>query len=464
MKITEKAIRDALHPAVSDLHFSQWDKQRMVQVAMASVRQQKRPALKQVGRVALALVCMMAVSLASTAVVLASPSLSAKLSWLGRQTRRYLTPVMASSTCDGIEMEVLASMQDEETVVAYLSFSDKEGRLADTLELPDVMIDGAPTVITGTPAPQPDGSVVVRVQGLRDPMQALGGRVSISLSTILSGEEDAGFVPAGFTLADVESWNPNPKMGGRLPVSGVDLVGNGSLYHLTEQETMHILKPITQYVDRRIPFMEFQSAGILDGSLHILALRDRNLWYNHCMLALYDANGNPVAEDSAQVNLGPERKSENGRSENQVVEFILDIPESTPLDQLSVYYRTQTYENCITGQWEVNFNVDKTPRKMVQVPCEVDLDSWTMTSIKVSPFGVVTGGSGVLLEDTHMPEVKLYLSDGTVLDQFSSAITSVQTGANGQPDQISSKKYFDQPLELDMLERIEVNSTAVWTK
>ena len=464
MKITEQAIRDALHPAVSDLQLSQWDKQRMVQVAVASSRRKKRAGLHQLGRVALSLVCVLAISLTSTAVVLASPSLSEKLSWLGRQTRRYLTPVMASSTSSGVEMEVLASMQDEETVVAYLSFADTTGeRLADTMELPDIMIDGAPTVISGTPVRQPDGSVVVRVQGLRDPMRAMDGRISISLSTILSGETDTGFVPTGVTLADIQLWNPNPKMGGSLPVSGVDLVGNGSLDNLMEQDTMQILKPVTQYVDERVPFLEFQSAGILDGALHLLARRDLNLWYDQCMLALFDASGSPVAEDSAQVSLGRTRSGSDSAG-TEMVEFVLDIPHDTPPEALALYFRTRTYETCITGQWQVDFEVDKSPRPTVQVPSALDMNSWTLTKIKVSPFGVVASGSGVLLEDSYMPRVRLHLTDGTVLEDFSAAITSVQTGMNGQPDQISSKQYFNQPLELEMLERIEVNDTTIWTK
>lgn len=468
MNITEKDVHAALDPVVSNVSLSQWEKQRIVQVAMASCRNRKRRRGFLVRRV-LAVAAAAAFCLTTSMAVLASPAMSSKLSQLSRQTLRHLTPANAQSANNGISMEVLASMHDDNTIVSYLSFTDTTGenRLDETLELCDILIDGEPLVITGEAMPQEDGSVVVRAQGVRDPMQAVGGKVTISVRTLLSGAEVQPYTDTGITVGAIARWNPQPKMSGTMPLQSSSCeINSGKLSSLLNQDTVQCLKAYGSYENENIPFMNFQNAGIVDGALHILARRDPGRWYDTCSLALFDANGAQIPEDVAQLSVGKVLENQNIASSGttELVEYVMSLPDDADLDSLALRYATSTYQHCITGDWNVTFNVPDEKQPMVFASCNQDMNGWRLRSVMVSPFGAEAVGSGALLEDSQMPDIGLHLKDGTEMQEFSAAITSVQTGMNGAEDQISYKYYFDEPLDMQELDHITVQGELIWKR
>lgn len=466
MKITEEKIHAALDPVVSEMSLSQWDKQRIVQVAQMSQRQHRYRKPGFFRRFA-AVAAAAALCLTSSMVVLASPALSSRLSQLGQQTLRYLTPANVSCMSNGIRLEVLASMQDDGMVISYLSLEDTTGqnRLSDTIELCDIHIDGEPTVISGEPMPQEDGSMVLRVQGLRNPMEALDERVTISMKTILSGQERSEPQDTGITVGQIRQWNPDPAMIGTVKIQNATCsVNSGKLQPMMNAETMQILKDVGSYTDDRAPYLTFHSGGIVDGSLHLLAQRDPAIWYNECSLMLADETGEPIPEDAAEFCVGPVLEEVHPASNynTEKVEYVMSLPEETDPDDLHLYYQTTNYDQCIEGDWAVTFQAESKGTPTVSVRCKMDMDAWQLDHVQVTPFGVVTTGYGALLESSQMPEVTLYQKDGNALQDFSSSITSVQSGMNGEPDEISCKEYFDEPMDLKNLERIEVNGKTIW--
>ncbi len=468
MKITEQNVRAALDPVVSDLTLTTFEKQRMVQVAMASGRHKKCCRWIVLRRM-LATAAAAAVFMATSMVVLASPALSAKLSQLSQQTLRYLSPVSAQCESNGISMEVLASMQDDDTVVCYISFTDvtDQKRLDDTLEICDISIDGEPTVIYGEPTLQDDGSVVLRVQGQRNPMQAVDGKVSLSLNGILTGEESVDFQDTGSTVGEIRNQNPAPAMAGMVPIyTAYNSVADGSLSTLMEQDQMQVLKPVVQYTDARVPFLEFQNGGIINGALHLLAKRDPERWYDTCKFMLYDAAGQMVPADSAEFGVGEKLEERNSYSRHNTtaVEYVLSIPEGMDPDTLSLYYATNTYKTYIEGNWDVTFAVPDEKYPVIHAVCNQDMNPWTLQSVDVSPFGVECMGTGLLKEQSTMPDVCLYLQDGSRIEEFSSSITTVQMGMDGAPDEISIKTYLDEPLDLRQVEEIQVGGQIVWRR
>ncbi len=466
MKITKENIHAALDPVVSEMSLSQWDKQRIVQVAMLSQRKRhyhKHGFLRKFA----AVVAAAALCLTSSMVVLASPALSARLNQLGQQTRRYLTPANVSCMYDGIRMDVLGSMQDDGMVVSYLSLEDTTGqnRLSDTIELCDIQIDGEPTVISGEPMPQEDGSFVIRVQGLRNPVEALDDRVTISLKTILSGERRTEPQDTGVTVGDIRRGNPDPAMAGTVKIQNASCtVNSGKLQPLMDAESMQVLKDIGAYTDERAPYLTFHNAGIVGDSLHLLAERDPAAWYNSCNFVLADEAGQLIGEDSAELCVGKLLEEVHPASDYNTknVEYVMSLPEGREVDDLHIYYESRSYEQCIEGTWSVTYQAETKRDAAILAHCELDMNAWQLKRVKVTPFGLVAAGSGSLLESSEMPQVTLYLKDGTKLDNFSSSITSVQSGEDGEPDEISCKEYFDEPLDLKELAEIEVNGQKIW--
>lgn len=466
MKITEQNVRAALDPVVSDLALTTWEKQRMVQVAMASSRQ-KKCCRGIVLRRMMATAAAAAVFLTTSMVVLASPALSAKLSQLSQQTLRYLTPVSAVSENNGISLEVLASMQDEDTVICYLSLSDTtgQGRLDDTLELYDICIDGQPTVISGYPTMQEDGSVVLRVQGPRSPMQAGNGKVSISLGYILAGRESTEFQDTGITAGEIHRRNPAPQMTKMVQVqSSSNAVEDESLTDIMQQDQMQILKAEVAYTDARVPFLEFQNGGLVDGNLHLLAKKDLDHWYNTCSFALYDAAGERIPADSAEFSVGQPVPGMSGYSNQNTdtLEYVLSIPDGMDPDTLSLYYAADTYTTCVEGDWNVTFSVAEEEYPVITVAADQDMNGWTLHRVEVSPFGIKCSGTGSMGEQSAIPDVCLYLQDGTRLEEFSSMITTLQMGRDGEPNEISTKVYFDEPLDIRDVEKIQTNGYTIW--
>ena len=468
MKITEQSIHAALDPVVSDLELSPWARTRMVRVAIESsdrpVRRRKLHFLRPIAAVALSL----ALCITSSMVVLASPALSEKLGSLSRLTLRYLTPASAEALDGGIRMEVLGSMQDEGSVIAYLSLEDVSGenRLDDTLELPDIQIDGMPTVITGLPIRQEDGSLVVKIQGLRDPAQANTGKVNVTIGTILSGEKRTDYQDSGYTAADFLEMNPQPEMGGSMPLlGGSNNVQSGSLSRMMEQKSFQALKPVIAYEDERIPFLTIQNGGLVNDTLRLHVRRDPQQWFNECSMALFDPEGELIAEDSALLEMGkPMRTGVEGVLRTEQAEYVMSLPKDVPLEQLQLRFQTVTYETCVQGTWDVTFSVPETLPMVISVPCNRNMETWLLTRIEVSPFGIVASGSGVLRESSLKPRVTLQLMDGTVLERFGVGITSVEMGMQDKADQISYKLYFDEPLDLEELAQIRLNGTVLWQR
>ncbi len=467
MKITEESVHAALDPIVSDLSFSQWERQRMVYVAMASEREKRRkPTLL---RRMLATAVAAAICLTASMAVLASPALSDKLGMVGQKTRDLLTPTNASCENNGIRLEVLASMHDEDTVVSYISLEDTTGqrRLDDTVTLCDLRIDGEPTVISDYPVVQEDGSVVVRVQGLRDPLQSAGGKVSLSMKAILSGGVEKDYQDTGITVADIVARSPSPAMVGSVQIGDAECaVQSGALDELMRSYTMQGLKAVAEYETDKIPFLTFLNAGMVDNNLHILVRQNPEYWYNNCDFALFDAEGNPIAEDVAKVCIGKKMSGvvPDGKRIAEKMEYILSLPKQQALEDLHLYYSVAEYKHCATGQWNVTFDVPEEKHPTIWAACNLDMKPWRMKAITVSPFGYEALGTGTLLESSTMPDVAIYLQDGTVIDGFSSCISTVQTSPNEEEDQISVKCYFDEPLNADEVVKVTVCGETVWQR
>lgn len=467
MKITEESVHAALDPVVSDLRFSQWERQRMVTVAMAANREKHRRPL--VLRRALATAAAIAICLTASMAVLASPTLSEKLGAVGERTRGLLTPTNVSCEKNGVKLEVLASMHDENTIVSYIALEDTTGanRLDDTVTLCDLRIDGEPTVISDYPVVQEDGSVVIRVQGLRDPLQSAGGKVSLSMNGILSGEADEGYQDTGVTVADIVARNPNPAMAGTVPIGDAEcIVGSGALDWLMKEYSMQGLKADVTYKTDAIPFLTFLNAGIVNGNLHILVKQDPEYWFNNCDFALYDSDGNPIAEDVAEVCIGKEipGTSSYGKRTTEKLEYVLSLPPEQNLEDLHLYYAVNQYDYCVTGQWDVTFDVPEEKHPTIWATCNLDMEPWQMRAITLSPFGVEALGEGDLLESSKMPEVAVYMQDGTIIDHFDSCISTVQSGTADAKNQISFKWYFNEPLDADEVVKITVCDQAVWER
>ena len=468
MKITEQTIHAALDPVVSDMELSPWSRERMIRAAIEAserpVRRRKFRFLRPVAAVALSL----ALCITSSMVVLASPTLSEKLGGLSRLTLRYLTPASAEALDGGIRMEVLGSMQDEGSVIAYLLLQDVTGqnRLDDTLELPDIQIDGMPTVITGLPVVQEDGSLILKIQGLRDPAQANTGKVNVTIGTILSGEKRTEYINSGYTAADFLRMNPQPEMGGSVPLLGAtNQVQSGSLAAMMDQKSFQALKPVIAYEDERIPFLTIQNGGLVDTTLRLHVRRDPQRWYNECSMALFDLDGQMVPEDSALLEMGkPMRTGVEGILRTEQAEYVMSLPVDKPLEELQLFFQTVTYDTCVQGTWDVTFSVPDNLPLVVSVPCNRNMETWLLTRVEVSPFGIVASGSGVLRESSLKPRITLQLMDGTVLDRFGAGITSVEMGMHDKADLISYKVYFDEPLDLEQLAQIQLNGTVLWKR
>lgn len=470
MKITNEAVHTALDEVLSEVSLNAWDKQRIVyQACEAQKRKPRRPRV-------LRRVCMLAATfvLASALAVgaLAVPDLAEKLSMLSRQTLSYLRPVEKEKTASSIRAEVIAAMNDGDTVIVYVSLQDisGKGRLDDSVQSQGMMLEGLDTVSQDNVYQKDDGTVIMRIVGQSDKADLSGRKVTLKLDTLLSQNEYLPMQDTGYTVADIVAQNPNPVISGYLPSSCYSLYGDisGTLYNLLESGKIPALQPSGQMTADTVPWARVRSAGVVDGLLHILQEPDQEYWYNSAEYVLGDVAGNGYDTETAVVKYGELDKAQKNRWSDgmQWNEQLLELPSNVAYSDMHLYRNMNTYGVYIQDEWDVTFTLQQvTPA--VRAACDKDMGTWRMESIAVSSIGVTITGTGQLSDNMDSPDVTVTMADGTTIqetDSWMSSMTAVDDEGNTSENngRILHKYLFEEPIAQNQIRSVSVNGEVVW--
>ena len=469
MKICKENVQAAFNEVLGGVSLTEWDRRRIVENALAPRRRPlHRRTLRRICTVAAAMALCVAFA---TGVLAAVPGFADQLTMLNLQTLALLKPIEQESTSSGIRMEVLAAINDGDSTVIYISLADETGqnRLDDTTTIRDMRITGLDFVSCDNVYRKPDGSVIVRLVGQSMNMDAgelNGKKVTLEVGSIQSQNTTTDAADTGYTVADIEKLNPKPALNGLLPNTSYMINGGGEspLYDALDKGTLQALKPTIDYIDPAMPWVTIRNVGIVDGQLHVLLEPDDSAWYNSVNFTLGDAAGNSYNGSVASVDIGGRhavgRYTQEEEADRQ--EQILVLPDGVDHKDIHILRAIDAYAVSIDGSWSTTFTLQE-EQPSITASCDLDMKPWHLTGVSVTSVGILTTGSGEMVEDSLMPEVSITLLDGTVLKEFNFASTTISS-EEGKEDTIWDKSLFDEPIDTSQVASITINGNVVWQR
>lgn len=471
MKFYEQNVRAALDEVVGGESLNQWEKQRIVYNAL---RQGRRGPARWKKRLVSCIVVAVVACLSTTAVFAAVPSLADRLSMLSHQTLRYLKPVEQSCTDNGLEVEVMAAMNDGDTAVTFVKLHDLTGTRQLSCEGDRIdcevlgLGDGCYSYVENV-FQQSGGDLVLRVLSQTDGTSTIGNEeVAFSMEYLLTGFDWQENVDTGYTVADIQQINPNPSFADTEPICSSDFYENGDGIMLSdrmEEEGFAVLSENSGAFDSPVPWAELLNAGVRNGMLYLLLKPDLAYWYNELELYFADADGERILEDWACIRLGEQGYMGNmmRQTYSEYVEYVLVLPEGYTPEQLYLHYNAGTYETCVTGNWHIPYVLQEETDAIV-IPCDKKMNGWTLLEAKVSPVGVTLTGVGEIQEMDWGSLCTAYLDDGTRIVDFTGSLGYTAWSEEQQQYVTLIKSMPEEPIDLSRVQSVRVKGKTIWSR
>ncbi len=463
MKISDETLRRALERDLDPVRLSPFVKKRILYAASQPGRRFHGRLLRRLVTVAGVCALCLVFSLGGLAAV---PDLAVRLSSVSAETLALFTPLDEVCESEGIRAEVIAALSDGDTALFYLSLTDTTGqnRLDENLEVPELEVSGMDWAYCDHVSMDENGSAILRITAQKFGGSA-PGKVSLHLGTILTGRQDDTEHDTGFTVADIQDKVPYPAITYPARRGGYSLTGSDQtpLARQLAQDNLPLLAIQYTRQSEAYPWLTYMASGVISDGLHILTQISPESRYNRISFYLTDGEGRrleePVAvvdryDDSQESYKGVPRDTDPLRQEQ-----VCALPQDADPAQLHIAFDATSYQ-YIEGDWDATFRLEPSQDNLL-IPCDFDQKPWKMTQVELSPAGISFYGEGEMLETSLQPEFEIFLKDGTSLTEYTSAGTMVSFEEDGTQE-ILIKLLFDQPLDLDQVDRLTVNGQQLW--
>ncbi|MDI9476085.1 MAG: DUF4179 domain-containing protein [Natronincolaceae bacterium] len=371
---------------------------------------------------------------------------------VGSDFMLLLQPIEIACEDNGIKMEVLGAMNDDEMAVIYITMKDLVGdRIDETLDIYNYRLTG--THIATCQMVHFDKTT--RTATLR--MQANGGKklngrkMRFQVDSFLSNLLEFDNVETGINLSDV-------KKAGDLQTIPLDTKagfsggGCGGLFEkLQSQGEIRILTPDQkQIILPQIDFAYISNVGFVDGRLHVQTKWVGDGIDDHGDIYLVDSTGNAICTDVANIYFGIDK---SGRSKygRDYVEYIFDIS-NLDLGDLKLMGNFVSHGNYITGNWKATFKIQSVGEEL-QVGCSIKYDTLNIKNIKVSPLGITLMGHGEFNKSMTVP-ISVKMADGSI-KEMGPGICYSDSG------KIRLKYMSTLPLDISKIESVVIGGTDV---
>ncbi len=471
IRLNSEKFKDSIDRRLSAVQMDQQlrsrilDTCRPVAVSTPRVRRRRWGILRR--GVAVAAACAVIFS-TSLVCIAANRPLRDSLSRLGDDVLLMLHPINMVSESDGIRMEVLAAMNDDDIAVIYLTLQDTEklNRLDDSIELQSFAVqvqngsgtEGETLFSNADVLWYDEETQTATLQLTSQAVDAIAGRkLSLDIKALLSGRSDYTNVETGYTLSDITRVNPMPAL-----LYPRDLSSYSTWGPLSEQFSQRlsrnevpVLSPLADAKPlEKFPWLTVSNAAIVDNLLHVQLTYDEDMGrFNRVSTLLTDSEGNIYDVSGMQLTLKsyrPDPFHEYITREEQ----ILMIPGEAMYDQVEVRANIVTYQHYLEGDWSTTFCLEDTEDSLRRFTCDLDMNPWRVKEITVSPIGVTVYGEGDMYAYSDSPEIEVYLKDGSQ-PEFSSSFAS--SSVSDDKEVHTSKDIFASPIAVEDIDRVVVN-------
>ncbi|WP_199445798.1 hypothetical protein [Bacillus weihaiensis] len=342
------------------------------------------------------------------------PSFNHLVATVSPEIALMLQPIEISSESDGIKMEVVAAMNDNEMAVIYVTLQDLTGNMIDeTLDLYDYSLTGAHMFNSRiVDYDEKTNTATMRIQGNGGEILN-NSKMNFRITSFLSDKQTFDNA-VDVNLSKITSKPPKTVRLDMNNTSG----GGGNLYQkLEDQGVVQVLKPNENEIPlKEIEFMHISNIGIIDNRLHI-----QTRWYkentdNHGYFYFVDDLGNETYPTS--VSFGTDEAGHTNYGD-EYTEYIFDM-ESVDFEEQELLGYFVSNGNYTTGNWNTTFKIQSVEGE-INRDLNKNFGTWNSESVSISPLGVTLYGNGKFNDLTEI-DVSAKMTDGSVqtLDAFTS--------------------------------------------
>jgi hypothetical protein len=434
--------------ALSSIHTPEYD---IISEVEKEIQKEKIPrGFKSVVPAALAMCLCLVLSVGAMAATI--PSFNNLLSIISPDFALLLQPLEITCEDNGIKMEVVGAMNDDEMAVIYITMKDLVGdRIDESLDIYDYSLTG--THISTCQMVHYDETT--KTATLR--MQANGGKklngkkVSFQVESFLSNKLIFDEVETGINLSDVKEVKDSQT----VPLdmnNNISGGGGGDLFdELQSQGKIRILAPEQKKITLpQIDFMYISNIGYIDDRLHVQTKWVGDGIDDHGDLYLTDTSGSRIDTASANIYFSVD-KSGNSKWGRDYVEYIFDISRIN-LDELKLMGNFVSHGNYVKGNWKTTFKIQSVGKEL-QTCCNIKCGTLNINNVKVSTLGLTLAGSGEINESMTIP-ISVKMTDGSV-QEFESGMCYSDNG------EVKLKYASALPLDTSKVESVVVNGASV---
>ena len=362
---------------------------------------------------------------------------------------------MQSSPLNDIKVEAVASVQDGDSAVVYITVQDETGlRIRKDSELFGVSVNGYPyawasMVHFDSASNTGTFRLDVHSQMLDDPSV-----LTLTIDGILNGAEYRENISTGYTLQDIMQRTATfAPSAAPLSFSVLGSVENPAasdkLIKMFDEEKVPLLVPTEAPALFHQPdWFILQTAGINDGLLHV-RYQPESLSgiLGSTEFYLSDASGKldlPMGE----ISIG-EPLEISGTTRFNEYEQVLPVPKGNP-SEISLMAQGLVYTEIIEGDWQIAVSMEQQAQKAV-IDCNIDLGTLQIHRMEVSPISLTLFGEGSMSAESAPLTVAVYLQDGSVLETISTSLSANDIG------EIQYQNTFERPVLLADISKIIIN-------
>jgi len=374
------------------------------------------------------------------------PSLNNLVAIVSPEIALMLQPIEMINESDGIKMEVVAAMNDNEMAVIYVTLKDlTSNRIDETLDIYDYSLTGAHIFNSQIVAyDEQTNTATLRIQG--NGGESLNDKkTNFSITSFLSDKQTFE-ITADDNLLEMASKSPQTVQLNMDNIPG----GGGSLFQkLENQGVVQVLKPNKkEIILPEIEFMQVSSIGMIDNHLHVQTRWTKDNVDDHGYFYLSDDSGNETHPSSISFGVDAAGHTNYG---DEYTEYIFDI-NRVDLGGLKLLGNFVSNGKYTAGNWNATF-------KMQSVQDEINGDlnknfgTWSSKSFSISPLGVTLYGNGTFNESTEI-DVSVKMSDGSVhqLDSMTSL---------SKDEKVKVKFIPSLPLDVSMIKSINIDGNEI---
>ncbi len=438
----EKLIKKAL----STIHTPEYNIKAEVEDKIKS--QRPKIYLKKTKTVVLAVSLIFILSIGVVAATI--PSFNNLLSMVSPDIGLLLQPIGVISEDNGIKVEVIAAMNDDEMAVVYFTMQDlTDNRIDDTLDIYNYSFNGARMFnIQVVNYDESTKTATLRMQA-NGGKKLNGKKVSFHIDSFLSDKIVFNKVDTKIDFSNIIKTN-TPQVT-PLDMNNIPGAGGNSYKEFKSRGIINVLKPDEMNIDiPNIDFMHISNIGYIEDNFHIQTKWVGDGIDDHGSLYFVDALGNKVNNYSASVTFGIDELG-NTDYGHDYIEYIFDMNDIN-LDEIKLMGDFVSDNKYTEGNWKTTFKLQSVKEEK-QISSNIKLDTLTINKVSVSPIGITLLYSGNT-EELQKVNIKANMVDGTVRT-FESSISYGEIG------ETKLKFISSLPLEVYNVKSLSIGENVI---